>query len=63
MRYTHCIEFEAMGLNNLGSFQYVPLHILCLDEEEAEMVAGVLERDRLQYTDIHISELDEAIEE
>jgi hypothetical protein len=52
-----------MGLNNLGSFQYVPLHILCLDEEEAEMVAGVLERDRLQYTDIHISELDEAIEE
>jgi threonyl-tRNA synthetase len=63
MKYTHCVEFEAMGLDNLGSFQYIPLHILCLDEEEAETIATVLKRDKLQYTDVHISELDESIEE
>ena len=63
MRYTHCVEFEAMGLDNLGSFQYVPLHILCINEEEAEMIADVLKRDNLQYSDVHVSEFDEEIEE
>ena len=63
VEYTHCVEFEALGMDDNGQFRYVPLHLLCINEEEANGFAEVLNRDKLQYSNVLMSELDEPIVE
>jgi hypothetical protein len=63
LKFTHSVEFEALGMDDLGFFRYIPLHMLCLNEEEANTFAGMLERDKLQYSNVLVSELDEPIVE
>lgn len=62
-KYTHSVEFEALGMDDNGSFRYIPLHMLCVNEEEANTFAGMLERDEIQYSNVLVSELDEPIVE
>lgn len=61
--YTHTVEFEALGMDDSGRFQYMPLHILCCSVEEANSFAEILQRDKLQYSNVVVSELDEPIVE
>lgn len=63
MKFTHSVEFEALGMDDLGFFRYIPLHILCINEEEANGFADILKRDKLQYSNVVMSELDEPIVE
>lgn len=63
MTYTYCIDYEAFGLDDSGNFQKVTLHILCANEAEAEIVANVLNRDKVQYENVVVTEIDEPIEE
>lgn len=63
VEYTHCVEFEALGMDDNGRFHYTPLHILCINEEEAISFADILKRDKLQYSNVVMSELDEPIVE
>lgn len=63
VKFTHSVEFEALGMDDLGFFRYIPLHILCINEEEANGFAEILKRDKLQYSNVLMSELDEPIVE
>lgn len=61
--YSHCVEFDALGVDKDGDINTVSLHILCTNEEEAEYVAKVLRRDTVQYSYVTVVELDDNIEE
>jgi hypothetical protein len=61
--YSHCVEFDALGVDMDGDINVVSLHILCINEEEAEYVAKVLRRDTVQFSCVTIVEFDESIQE
>lgn len=63
LKFTHCVEFEALGMDDNGQFRHIPLHILCINEEEANGFTEILKRDKLQYSNVLMSELDEPIVE
>ena len=63
LKFTHCVEFEALAMDIENKFQHVQLHMLCLNEDEANVFADMLKRDKIQYTAVSVTEFDEPIVE